>query len=58
MWSLVLISLLIGPLPSPGQILKVGDVAPDFALKELDGTTYSLADFRGHIVLISFFGYD
>lgn len=27
--------------------LKVGDAAPDFALKGSDGKTYRLADFRG-----------
>ncbi len=32
--------------------LKVGDPAPDFALKGSDGKTYSLKDFRDEQVVV------
>jgi len=42
--------------PSPAGPLGVGDVAPDFALRNQYGETVSLADFRGekHLVLVFF----
>jgi len=33
---------------------KVGDVAPDFEVKTLDGKTVKLSDFRGRYVLLDF----
>ena len=36
--------------------LKVGDVAPDFALKGSDGKTYKLSDYKGNqAVVIAWF---
>ena len=36
--------------------LKVGDVAPDFALKGSDGKTYKLSDYKGkQAVVIAWF---
>lgn len=43
-----------GSFPLPAQ--TPGDTAPGFTLKTLDGTPVSLADFRGHPVLINFWG--
>src|ERR1043166_1781336 len=34
--------------------IKPGDAAPDFNLKAARGNTYSLADFRGKAILLSF----
>ncbi len=34
--------------------LKVGDVAPDFEIKTVDGRPLKLADFRGKYVLLDF----
>ncbi len=34
--------------------IKVGEVAPDFTLTDLDGNQVSLSDFRGKTVLINF----
>jgi hypothetical protein len=35
----------------------LGKPAPDFTLKDLDGKEVSLRDFRGKVVLLSFWGY-
>src|SRR6478752_2960400 len=39
-------------LPADAQRLKIGDAAPDFSLKGVDGKTYSLADFKDAPVLM------
>lgn len=36
-----------------GVKIKVGDIAPDFILKNIDGKTMSLGDFRGNKVVIN-----
>ena len=42
-----------GAAAIPGaRELKVGDVAPDFALPGTDGKTYRLADFRGRQAVV------
>jgi peroxiredoxin Q/BCP len=35
--------------------LKVGDTAPDFALKGSDGKTHKLADYKGKVVVLAWF---
>lgn len=35
-------------------IVKVGDDAPNFQLRDLDGNVVSLSDFRGRVVLVNF----
>lgn len=42
----VFFSVVFAPVVARAE-LKVGEVAPDFKLAASDGTTYSLADFRG-----------
>jgi len=37
-----------------GYIVKVGDMAPDFKIEYLDGTTTMLKDLRGKIVMLQF----
>ncbi len=38
------------------DILKVGDVAPDFALVDLDGESHQLTDYKGQGVFLNFWG--
>ncbi len=37
------------------QVAERGKAAPDFSLEGLDGKTYSLADFKGKILMLDFF---
>src|SRR4051812_47385709 len=39
-------------LPPDARRLKIGDTAPDFSLKGIDGKTYTLADFKDAPVLM------
>lgn len=36
--------------------IKVGDTAPNFVLKDMDGNKYRLSDFRGKGVFLNFWG--
>jgi peroxiredoxin len=42
------------PTEVAGAPLKVGDMAPDFAVKTLDGKDLKLTDFRGKLVLLHY----
>ena len=39
-------------MPADARRLKIGDAAPDFSLRGVDGKTYTLADFKGAPVLM------
>src|SRR3954470_3649753 len=39
-------------MPADAHRLKIGDAAPDFSLKGIDGKTYTLADFKDAPVLM------
>ena len=39
-------------------MIKAGDIAPDFTLKDKDGTDVSLSDFRGKKVVLYFYPKD
>jgi hypothetical protein len=44
--------------PAPAQYsanLKVGDMAPDFALPGSDGKVHKLSDYRGKTVVLAWF---
>lgn len=46
------------PPAAPAQYsadLKVGDVAPDFALQGSDGKVHKLSDYRGKTVVLAWF---
>jgi peroxiredoxin len=58
---LVLLVLLILPVTftakekkSPQHIVKIGDEAPNFTLKYLDGTKKQLTDLRGKVIMLQF----
>jgi len=42
-------------MPPDAHYLKIGDSAPDFSLKGVDGKTYTLADFKDYPVLMVVF---
>jgi peroxiredoxin len=42
-------------LPADAHQLKIGDAAPDFSLRGVDGKTYTLADFRDAPLLMVIF---
>src|SRR6478735_9386103 len=42
-------------MPADAHRLKIGDAAPDFSLKGVDGKTYTLADFKDAPVLMVVF---
>ena len=42
-------------MPADAHRLKIGDAAPDFSLKGVDGKTYTLADFKSAPVLMVIF---
>lgn len=48
----LLCTALLAVLPGSALGLGVGEQAPGFELPALDGQTVSLADYRGHIVLL------
>lgn len=43
-----------GPVPPPTTVDAVGDAAPDRTFERFDGTTGSLADYRGRPVVVNF----
>jgi peroxiredoxin len=61
--SILLIMFLVVVLISCGQekklndngyIVRTGDVAPDFTIREAGGNTYKLSDLRGKLVMLQF----
>src|SRR5690606_16735654 len=38
------------------EVLRVGDKAPDFALKDMDGNQHKLSDYEGEGVFLNFWG--
>jgi peroxiredoxin len=43
-----------GPVVAQRGVVKPGDAAPNFQLRDLDGNVVSLSDFRGKVVLVNF----
>lgn len=38
------------------EVLQVGDIAPDFALVDMNGKTHKLSDYKGQGVFLNFWG--
>ena len=53
--STVLIAGGVLATAASSQDLKVGDQAPDFTLPGTDGKTYTLAQLKGHWVVLAWF---
>jgi hypothetical protein len=43
------------PLPAPTTPVEVGQTAPDFTLKDLEGHDVALASYRGKVVVLEWF---
>ncbi len=58
--SILIISLVIGTLAckknesEPVDGIKVGNVAPDFTLPDVNSNNVSLSDYKGQLVLVEF----
>src|SRR5215471_6191307 len=37
-----------------GGVIRIGQVAPDFTVKDLNGKTVQLSDYRGKLVFLNF----
>jgi len=53
--ALLLVSFAVAPVIA---LLPNGQQAPNFTLADLSGTSHSLTDYRGKVVVIDFFGAD
>ncbi|MDD5496069.1 MAG: TlpA disulfide reductase family protein [Candidatus Omnitrophica bacterium] len=51
---LLLAVVLLGAC-ARGNALEIGDTAPEFTLKDLEGKNVNLADFKGRVIILDFF---
>lgn len=42
------------PVYANGYLVKTGDMAPDFKIRESDGNSYRLSELRGKVVMLQF----
>ena len=49
------VALVLAMVTTAAGELKVGDTAPDFALKGSDGKTHKLAAYKGKVVVLAWF---
>ena len=55
---LAITALLIAATAAPAlALLTNGQAAPNFQLTDLSGTSHTLSEYRGKVVVIDFFGY-
>ena len=53
----ILVILLSSGQAISAPIPRVGDVAPDFLLDQLEGNPIALSALRGKVVFVNFFGF-
>jgi len=53
--TILLLSVLVSCSQQPQKSLKVGDQAPDFTLKDIQGRVFSLEESEGKPVILRFF---
>ncbi len=51
----MIVFILSGIFSKATVELKIGELAPDFSLKDQDGIIHKLSDYRGKQVVIYFF---
>jgi peroxiredoxin len=51
-YFILFISILLLAVPTTALAVNVGEPAPEFTLKTLDGTSVGLTDFKGQVVLV------
>ncbi|MGJ7920366.1 TlpA family protein disulfide reductase [Neobacillus sp. LXY-4] len=51
----IFIGLLLNGLNGKATSAEMGDHAPDFMLKDVNGQNYRLSDFKGKVVVINYF---
>lgn len=55
----VIFLLVFTPIVTKGmEMLKAGDIAPEFELKDSDGKIHKLSDYKGKIVVLYFYPKD
>lgn len=55
MIKIIILILVFFTLTSGGNMLTVGATAPDFELKDGEGKTHKLSDYRGKLVVLYFY---
>lgn len=52
--AILLATALLGPAATAAPVIRVGEPAPDFQLKLIDGSVVRLSDLRGQVVVLNF----
>ncbi|MEJ2144507.1 MAG: TlpA disulfide reductase family protein [Acidobacteriota bacterium] len=54
MVAVLAVPILARPPYAHEYLVKIGDLAPDFTIRQADGKTYQLSDLRGSVVMLQF----
>lgn len=54
--GIAIVYTIVNQVFDSGDVIEVGDVAPDFTLVDLEGKTQTLSDYRGEGVFLNFWG--
>jgi len=58
MIRIIILTILICSFSFGGDMLTVGEIAPDFELKDAEGKTHKLSDYKGKLVALYFYPKD